>query len=560
MRSLTTALAILVSVTLVSLVSSAQAAPAPKSTIIDKESKPFGNPNAPQGGTFNFNLGAEPTTLHPINGTDIYNRRILAWTCDSLLDRNPDTNDFIPGLAERTEISADGTEFSFTLRKGVKWHDGQPLTAEDVKFSFDMIFDPKFEAAHMRPYYEGIAKAEVVDPQTVKFTAKETYFGNMLTLSSLTVLPKHIYGDTEKGKKLNKTLMCSGPYKLEKYDQGQSITLVRNKEWWGNNVGQYKGRFNFERIRLRFIKEEDVSLEMLKKGDLDFEELTPEAYTKKAVGPEWGKTAIKEKVENSVPKSYGYIGWNLRKDIFKNRDTREALTLLLNRKEIIEKFLFGMSLPATGPWYQQSEYADPAVKATPFDPKKAVELLKKARWTDADKNGVLEKEFGGKKTEFRFTLLYVGKDVEKYLVLFQSDLKKAGIDMQLQQLEWNALLKAGDDRTFDSVALAWGAGEVDLDPKQVWHSSSDTKGGSNRIGYNNPEIDKLIDQGRLEMDKKKRVAIFRQVYAKIASEHPYLFWFNRKFVTYAHSSKIKMPRTTFRYELGWNYWWLDDKK
>jgi len=531
-----------------------------KPTIIEGDRKPFGNPNAPQGGTINFNLDSEPPTIHPITYTDGYAREVLGYTCEGLLAQNPETNEYIPGIAEKTEISADGTQFTFHLRKGAKWHDGQPVTAEDVKFSFDMIFEPKYEAAHMRPYFESIEKAEVVDPLTVRFTAKEKYFGNLMTLAGLWLLPKHIYGDVDKSKKMNKTVVCSGPYKLEKFDQGQSITVVRNKEWWGNNVSHFKGEYNFERVRFRFISAEDIALELLKKGELDFYEFRPEAFEKKAVGPEWGKVVFKEKVSNLKPKLYSYMGWNLRHSLFQDVNTRRALAHAFNRPEIINKYHYNLAKASTGPWNLESEYADPTIKPIAFDPKKAVELLKKAGWEDSDKNGVLDKVIDGKKTEFRFALNYALKDNEKFWIMYQSDLKKIGIDMQLQLLEWNAFLKKIDGPDWDALTMSWGGGEVDLDPKQIWHSTSTVKGGSNRIQYKNPEVDKLIEQGRVELDKKKRLAIYRKVYSLIAADAPALFLWDRAYLMYARSARIKMPKPTFKYVIGYTYWWMEPGK
>jgi microcin C transport system substrate-binding protein len=531
-----------------------------KALVIEGDPKPFGNPNAPQGGTVTFNLDAEPSTLHPITASDLYARNVQNWVCEGLLDKNPNTDEWVPGLAERAEVSADGKQYTFRVRKGALWQDGQPITAEDVKFSFDMIFEPKYEAAHMRPYYESIEKAEIVDPQTVRFTAKEKYFGNLSTLAGLTVLPRHIYGDVDKSKKMNKTLLCSGPYKLEKFDQGQSITLVRNKQWWGNQVSSKKGEYNFERIRFRFIGSEDIVIEMLKKGELDFADLRAEAFMKKAVGPEWDKTIFKKKVENHIPKPYSYLGFNARKPMFQDVKVRHALSLLFNRQEIITKFLYNLSKPGTGPWYQQSEYADPAQKPTPFDPKKAVELLKEAGWTDADKTGILSKTLDGKKVEFRFTLFFGNPDTEKYWIMYQSDLKKFGIDLRLQKLEWNALLKAIDGGEFDSIAMGWAGGAVDLDPKQIWHSTSAVKGGSNHLFYKNADVDKLIDEGRVELDKKKRIGVFRKVYAQIAKDMPEIFLFDRAYDLYAVSARLKMSKPTFEYSLGQTYWWIEANK
>lgn len=513
-----------------------------------------GNAGAPQGGTYLVNLGLEPESLNPITSTDVYGREVQAYTLDSLMERNLDSYEWEPALAEKYEISKDGKQFTFTLRQGAKWHDGKPVTIEDVKFSFDVIFDPKYNAAHLRPYYENIEKAEVTGPNTIRFTTKTKYFDNFTVVAGLTVLPKHIYGNPAEGMKLNKTIVGSGPYKLGTYDKGQSIVLDKNKEWWGNTVPRMKGRWNFEKIRMRFFKDSNIAIEALKKGDIHFHELTSEEYAKKTEN--LPKTVTKVQTQNLAPKSFGYVGWNFKRDLFKDRDARLALYMLMNRDEMNKKFRYGLSLPATGPWYQQSEYADPAVKPVTYDPKKAVELLKKVGWTDSDKDGVLDRTVGGKKENFSFTLFYANKDNEKYYVLYQSDLKKVGVDMKLQLLEWNALLKKLDEKAFDAVALGWGGGSVDNDPKQIWHSASMAAGGSNYISYSNPKVDKMIDEARAELDKKKRIPLLRKVYQEIAADVPYAFMFNDKFVMYAVNNKIGRPKDTFKYQVGTDYWWM----
>lgn len=499
--------------------------------------------------TFLYNIGQEPTTLNPITGTDAYNQAVQEFVIDSLMNRNLDTYEWEPALAEKFETSKDGKEFTFTLREGATWSDGQPLTVDDVKFSFDVIFDPTYNAAHSRPYYENIEKAEVTGPRTIKFKTKTKYFGNFPVIAGMGILPKHFYGDAKKGKEENKTILGSGPYMIDTYDKGVSIILKKNMNWWGFKAPEYKGRYNFEKIRLRFDKEENLALERLKKGELDFDLLTPEAYMKKAVGEPWGSVVLKKQVENSAPISYGYIGWNQRKEIFKDKRVRRALAHLMNRDEMNKKFRFGMSLPATGPWYQQSDYADHSVQPIAFDPKTAGELLKEAGWADSNKDGALDK--GGK--PFEITLFYSNKDVEKYFVLYQEDLKKAGVKLNLQLLDWNALLKNMDESKFDAVALRWGGGSVDLDPKQIWHSASIGKGGSNFIGYSNKEVDKLIDKAREELDKQKRIPLFQEIYRKIAEDAPYAFMFNDKFVLYAINSRIQQPKDTFKFAIGREY-------
>jgi microcin C transport system substrate-binding protein len=510
---------------------------------------------APKG-TFNYNLSKEPTTLNPITSTDAYASTVQAYVMDTLMTRNENTYDWQPALAEKAETSKDGTTFTFTIREGVKFHDGKPVTVEDVKFSFDVIFDPEYNLAHIRPYYENIEKAEVVDPRTIRFTAKNRYFGNFNVVAGLTVVPKHVYGDAMKGNRLNRTIVGSGPYKLERYERGRRIILVRNNDWWGNKVESEQKKYRFQRISMRFAGEENVALEMLKKGDLDFESLTPDAFVTKTTGSEWTTRLTKQQVENKAPKGYGYVGWNMRKDLFKDRNVRIALAHLMNRQVMNDMFRHGMSLLARGPWYQQSEYADPAVKAIEFDPKKAAELLKKAGWADTDKDGILDKMIDGRRVQFAFTLMHSNKDMEKYWTLYQQDLRRAGIKMDIRLLEWNAFIKFLDEGNFDAVALAWSGGSVDLDPKQIWHSSSAVKGGSNFIGYSNPKVDQLIDRAREETDKKKRIPMLREVYRTIAADAPYAFLFNDRYALYAHTNRMQMEKPTYNYTVGTMFWWI----
>lgn len=520
--------------------------------------KTIGNPQAPQGGTFQMSFPSEPEKLNPINSQDLYASYVQDYVMDGLMVLNSETYELEPALAERYEVSKDQMTYTFFLRKDAKFSDGKPVTAEDVKFSFDAVRDPRYKAVHRLPYYETIGDVTVVDPYTVKIGTKRKYYFNlevMATVGYTPIAPKHIYGDPTK--KLNKELIGSGPYKLETYNKGKNIILARDKNWWGNSVAHLKGKFNFDKILIRFVKEDNLELEMLKKGELDYTGLTPESYVKKTEGAPFGTIILKKKVENSDPtRGYGFVGWNFKNDLFKDRDTRLALAHLMNREEMNKKFRFGMSVPATGPWQFNNPHANPDVKAIAYDLAKAKELLKKSGWDDADKNGILEKTFDGKKREFRFTLLFPSREVEKYFTMYKEDLKKAGIEMDLKVVEWNTFMKSLDEQKFDAVSLGWGGGSLEGDPKQIWHSTSAKPGGSNFISYSNPEVDKLIDTAREELDAKKRAGMWKKIYKMIADDAPYAFMFNERYALYAHHKKINMVKDTYKYAVGRYYWWM----
>lgn len=516
-----------------------------------------GSPKASKKGTFYYSLNAEPKSLNPITTSELYSRYVRAYITETLMNRDVDTYKWKPLLAESYTTSKDGKMFTFKLRKELKWHDGKPVTAKDVKFSFDVIFIPEYKANHLRPYYEGVEYAKVIDDHTIAFKMKQKYFKNFDVVAGLTVIPMHIYKDAKKGAKKNKSLIGTGPYKLEKWQKGRRIILKRNKSWWGNNVLDYKAEYNFNKIIFRFVGEDNIRLEMLKKGDLDFVDMdNPEIFVKKAVGPLWGKKVFKKKVSNSAPKAYRYIGFNFKREIWQDLRVRQAMAHLVNRQFLNDKFRFGMSELATGPYYRKSPYANKSIKPFEFNPKKSLKLLKAAGWADTDKDGVLDKVINGKKVDFRFTLINANKVVMKYYTVFKEDAKKIGVDVQLKLLEWNALVKLLDEKNFDAVTMGWGGGSVEPDPKQIWHSSSSARGGSNYISYSNKKVDTLIDQLREELNEKKRIPLHKKIHKLIHNDVPYVFLFNDKFEFYGHTERMQMEKDTYNYSVGLNYWWF----
>jgi peptide/nickel transport system substrate-binding protein/microcin C transport system substrate-binding protein len=235
---------------------------------------------------------------------------------------------------------------------------------------------------------------------------------------------------------------------------------------------------------------------------------------------------------------------------------RKALSMLFNRPLMIDKFEYNLSEPATGPIYVQSDYANPDIKPVPYDPQNALKVLASSGWKDSDKDGILDKTINGKKVKLSFTILEPLQDMMKYLTVFKEDASKAGVEINLKNVEWNSFIKLIDERNFDAVRLAWGGGGVDWDPKQIWHSSSIAGSGSNFISYSNKQVDSLIDQSRKIYEKDKRISILRKVHELISSDYPYIFFFNSKYSLYAHTKRVQKPKETFNYGIGQQYWTL----
>lgn len=507
------------------------------------------------GNALTIKIDSDPTTLNVITSADAYASEVQGYIFDSLMTRDENTYAWLPALAEKYEISKDGKTFTFKIREGVQWHDGKPLTIEDVKYSFDCYFDGRWQAPHVAVYLEGIKEAKIIDQRTIQFTAKETYFKNFDVVAGLTIVPKHFYtAGSKDDPKFNRELIGTSAYTLAEWSRGQKIVLKKNPNFWGRNLPYFKERYKFDRIVFRPVKEEAVAFEMLKKGDLDFLTLTPEQYVTKTKTPEFGKTVLAVKAENSEPDnfSYGYIGWNGKHPFFSDANVRMAMSLLLNRDFMIEKFRYGMSEKGVGPFGNRSSASSKNVKPVPYDPKKALTLLEKSGWKIGPKG--MTKVIEGQEKSFEFTLLSANPDAEKYFTVFKEDLKKLGITLNIKFLEWNSFIKLVDERKFDAMSMSWQVNSLEPDPKQIWHSSAIAPPGHNFVSYSNPKVDKLIDEMRVNMNANARKKMLNQIHEMIAADQPYSFLFNRKFVLYGASARVQRPKDTLKYNVGMSTW------
>ena len=510
------------------------------------------------GKAYYLNIGSEPATLNPLASGDVPASVVQGYIYEGLLDRDLDSYEWKPALATEWEISPDNKVFTFKLRKGVKWHDGKDFTAHDVKYSYDVIFTDDYKAIQTRVYYEAVKSVTVIDDYTVRFEVKDDYFLNFDVCAGIQVLPKHFYSNSENKKDFGRKLIGTGPYMFTKYDKGQKIILVKNPNWWGNTEPKEKEAWTIPKLVLRFSSEENVNLELLKKGDVDFLGLRPEGYVKKTVGKVWDEKIVKVKTENKTPKGYNFIAWNFKHPILKDKEVRKALSMLVNRPLMQDKFEYNLSEPATGPIYVQSDYANHQTKPVPFDPNAALKILSAAGWKDSDKDGTLDKVINGKKTPLSITILEPAPDFMKYLTIYKEDASKVGVDIQIKNVEWNSFVSLVEKKDFEAVRLAWGAGSVEIDLKQIWHSTSAIGNGSNFISYSNPEVDKLIDQARKLYDKDKRIPLLQKAHDLIANDYPYVFFFNSKYTLYAHTKRVIKPKDTFVYGIGQMYWKLQE--
>lgn len=461
--------------------------------------------------TLIWHLSAEPDTLNPMTSTDVFSSRINGFLSDSLIERDNETLEWKPKMASGWVISADRRQLTFTLRDGIRWHDGRPFTVDDIVYSYDRIMDPKVDTPHLRVYYQEIRKVEKVDQRTVRFTMKRPYFMALDFCGSIPLVPKHLYenGDEFNSHPLNRSPVGVGPYRFLRWETGKKILIERNEDYWGKKP-------DIRKIRFEFIADDTVVLQVLKKGGLDYAGLRPIQWVRQTDTRNFSEKFRKHQF---FTPSYSYIGWNMKRLFFSDVRVRRAMTMLVNRDQILKKLNFGLGTVVTGPFYFLSKDYESEIAALPYNKEEAGRLLKEAGWVDHDRDGVLDRE--GQPFHFEFLLPSGAHFSERLADILKEDLKKVGIEMTIRKLEWALFTQYLSERNFDAVILGWSLG-LEQDPYQLWHSSQ-TEQGSNIVGFKDQEADRIIESGREEFDRERRATLYRRLHRIVHEAQPYTF-------------------------------------
>ncbi|MCK5861478.1 MAG: peptide-binding protein [Candidatus Hydrogenedentes bacterium] len=460
-----------------------------------------------------LHLSVEMPHLNPLTSTDAYASELESWIFDTLIDRDPVTMENIPHAASSWEISEDHLKYTFHLRQDILFSDGEPLTADDVKFTYDMLMDPKVDAPHLRSYFNEVTACEVLDEYTVCFTCTKPYYRHLVMLGGLSIMPRHIYGEGDFNKHPNnRAPVGSGMYRLEMWETGQQITLSRNPHYWGMKE---KGLPHFDKIVYAIITDDNTAFQVMSRGDIDFMGMPAETFVRRA-----NTKKFKEKFNRFAYSRpvYTYIGWNSRKPMFADKTTRLALTMLLDRQLICDEIYYGQAQVISGNFMANTPEHNNAVTPVPFDPKEAVKLLTKAGWNSGS-DGTLERE--GVRFSFEVSTTIQNPVSEKVLTVYKEELARVGIELIIRPMEWASLLEQVDSRGFDATLMGWVM-PPDPDPYQVWHSSQ-ADAGSNHIGFINEESDRVIEEARVEFDRDKRIVLYHRFQEILHEEQPYLF-------------------------------------
>jgi peptide/nickel transport system substrate-binding protein len=491
------------------------------------------------GGTMVDAMSGEPSGLIPMIAGESAASAIASHIFNSLLryDRNLEPEG---ELAKSWQISKDQKTITFKLKPNLKWADGAQLTSADVLFTWRLVTDDKTRTPYASDY-KLVTKTETPDAQTFRVSYAQPYAPALDSWAGLQILPKHLLEHED----INNTPFARKPvgshyYQLESWSNGERISLV-------SNPNATQGQPKIDRLVSRFIPDPASQFLELMADNIDVMNLNPIQYAR--IVPARPEMTKKIALYKELGNGYTYLGFNLKRAPFNDVRVRQAINYAIDKQELIDGVLLGLGEPVAAPYKPGTRWVNPQLKPYAYDPAKAKQLLKEAGFEDHDGDGILDRN--GKPLAFEI-LTNQNKQREMSAVLIQRRLKDIGIDAKIRVLEWASFLgryiKPGD---FDVVVLGWS---LSLDPDQysIWHSSQNKPGQFNFINYNNPQVDKLLEQGRLELDQDKRMKIYHEFSRILLEDSPIVYLYEGYGLPAIHKRIRGIDNPAPPAGIGWN--------
>jgi peptide/nickel transport system substrate-binding protein len=492
------------------------------------------------GGEFFELFEAQPPKLTPYLYSDVYGRRLVETVTQALGAYNPQTLKLEGVLAEAWQMDPDGMWLRVKIHDAARFSDGEPVTAEDVRWTFhDFVFNQELQTARFRSVLNVIDEVEAISEKVVEFRFVEPSFNNKREAMRMAIIPKHFY-ERFTPQQLNSStglLMGSGPYRLESLDPNNQwappddLLLLRNENYWRDPAPA------FDRFRYRVITTYAALLTSLTNGTGDMMRGTPEQFRAKIRDPEFIEDFDANQWIN-MRSGFSFIAWNTgerngKQTPFGDKRVRQAMTLLLDRERIRRDFYFGLGAVATGPFPPASPQNNPDIEPWPYDIERAEELLTEAGWVDRNGDGVRENARGER---FRFTYTHaVGSTLSPKIGAYLKDqCARVGIICEITPIDWAIFSETLDNRDFDAITMQWSQSHPESDPNQLWHSSSIPNQGDNFVQWSNAEADRLIEQGRATIDDDERLEVWHKLHTVIHEEQPYTFIMNPPWIRFVN--------------------------
>ncbi len=504
----------------------------------------FASPKALKGGIFRTMITDFPPTFRQVgpNANSSF-RSFLDINALSLIDRHPQTDEYIPALATHWAISADNQTAYFKLDPAARWSDGQPVTADDYLFTLEFMRSPHIIA----PWYNNHYSKEIIDVSKYDDYTISVTLGHakpredVLMNAAISPLPRHFHQlDKHWVQWANwKIAPTTGPYIIGHFRKGRYIDFVKVDNWWGSNHRYYRHRFNVDKVRIKVIRNLNVGWNMFLKGELDsFGVILPEYWHERATTKAFANGWIRKFwFYNERPQPAIGLFLNLADPLFKDKRIRYAIAYALNIDKMTQSLLRGDydHLPNFHTGY--GDYTHPDIKPRPFDLDKANALLDQAGWQQRGDDGIRLK--GNKRLSFKVG--YSQPVHTPRLALLKEEMKKAGIDMQLQLLTGASAYRNIMEKKHQVAWMGWGAGGRPA-YRQHFHSDNANKPQTNNITNTaDPKMDQLIDAYRKATTKSERVRLAHAIQVLITEIGAYIPTYMVPYTREAAWAYVRLP-------------------
>ena len=549
------------------------------------------NPSAPKGGS---------VKLHGIGTFDSLNPHILKGVpvgglavSETLLESSKDEPFTEYGLiAESITVPEDRSWVAFKLRDQARWHDGKPITVDDVIFSFETLM----EKGHpfYRSYFADVKKAEKIGDREVRFTFKAGDNRELpLIMGQMPVLPKHYWQGRDFAATTLEPPLGSGPYKVVEVTPGRSVTIERVPDYWGKNLPVNRGRYNFDRVTFDFYRDRTVALQAFLGGQYDFrqENSAKDWATAYDVPPVKNGLIIKEEIEHDLPTGMQAFIFNTRRDMFADRRVREALayafdfewsnaSLAHNAYTRTKSYFSNSDLASSGlPQGEElkilekyrgrvpgevftKEYVPPTTDGSGnlrANLKKAVDILKSAGWEIRDRKMTNVKT--GK--TLKFEIVDEDPAFERWTLPFIANLQKIGVEANFRHVDTAQYKRRMDDFDFDMTIGSFGQSlSPGNEQRDFWASAkADIPGSRNWIGIKDPAVDELVELVINAPDRESLIARTRALDRVLLWNHYVIPHFHIDRFRLAYWDKFGHPKVAPRYGLGFpDSWWVESAK
>jgi len=522
---------------------------------------PIASPDALTGGQIAIFAGQYPKSLNYYLDNNSFTVEVFGAMFETLLGMHPITLKYEPGLAKKWTISDDKRTFTFTMDEDARWSDGRPITAHDVKWTFDAILDPKNLTGPHKVSLERFESPIVLDDATIRFQARDVHWMNLGAAGGFQILPKHVFTGLDFNKINFEFPAVSGPYTLGTINEGIFITLNRRPDWWNRKAQRTQHTGNFDRLKFRFYAERENAFEAFKKGQLDLYPIyTSRLWVNETKGDKFSNDwIVKQKIYNQNPIGFQGFAMNMRKPPFDDIRVRLAMAHLLDRPKMNSTLMYSQY------FLHRSYFEDLYDKQHPcpnqlvsFDKVKARNLLKQAGWTVNPDTGFLEKD----DQKFSFKFLTRQASTDKFLAIYAEDLKDVGIELVIDRKDWAAWARDMDEYNYEMTWAAWGSG-VFKNPESMWSSmEAERKSGNNITGFKNETVDSWIEKQKSIFDIQARNTIYRKIDQIIYNAHPYVLLWNINYTRLLYWNKFGTPDTVLsKYgneTSAYWYWWIDE--